>query len=221
MPRSRFMVTLFAALVVALAAPLVTVQPTTLQAAEVAPSRDLRVAVVGDSLSAGRSGFLGNGLDDESWMSYAQGDGIVFAGGWARAGATPDEMAAAVRPVGHVDVLVILAGTNAVRLGRSLHDERQAYERIVETIGASEVVVADIPPYRWKPEEARTYSRELRMFVASRGWRWVDPWGWARSGSGWADGVSSDGTHPADADEYERLGAAFRAIILGNTSSSA
>jgi hypothetical protein len=209
-----------AVLVTAFAVPVFAVEPTAPQAAEVVPKRDLRVAVVGDSLSAGRSGFLGNGLDDESWMTYAKGDGVDFAGGWARAGATPDEMAAAVRPIDDVDVLVILAGTNAVRTGKTFAEERSAYERIVDTVGARSVIVSDIPPYRWRPKTALAYAKALQQFVTEQGWHWADPWTFARSGSGWATGVSTDGTHPADAAEYRRLGLAFRSIILAVASSS-
>ena len=220
MRRSHFFVVSLVVVVTAFAVPVFTVEPTAPQAAEVQPEHDLRVAVVGDSLSAGRSGFLGNGLDDKSWMTYATGNGIVFAGGWARAGATPDEMAAAVKPLHDVDVLVVLAGTNAVRTGRTLEEERSAYERIVATVGAREVIVSDIPPYRWKPYAAQEYARALRQFVTDQGWRWADPWGFARSGSSWAPGVSTDGTHPADAAEYRRLGEAFRSIILAVGSSA-
>ncbi|WP_181436830.1 MULTISPECIES: SGNH/GDSL hydrolase family protein [unclassified Curtobacterium] len=220
MRRSRYLMAAVA-LAVAVTIPVVTVEPNALRAAEVAPEHDLRVAVVGDSLSAGRSGFLGNGLDDESWMTYARGDGIEYAGGWARAGATPDAMAAAVRPVVDVDVLVILAGTNAVRVGKSLDEERSAYERIVETVGARKVIVADLPPYRWRPGAAATYRTALQQFVADEGWTWADPWTFARSGSSWAAGVSTDGTHPAGAAEYQQLGEAFRSIILAVGTSAA
>lgn len=206
--------------VLALVLPVLTVEQTAPQAAEMAPEHDLRVAVVGDSLSAGRSRFLGNGLDDESWMTYAEGDGIEFAGGWARAGATPTEMAEAVEPVPDVDVLVILAGTNAVRTGKTFAQERTAYESIAATIHARDVIVADIPPYRWKPHAAEVYSAALRAFVVQHGWRWADPWTFARSGSGWAAGVSTDGTHPANAAEYRRLGEAFHTIILQARPSS-
>lgn len=218
--RARFLVIGLAVVVGAFAVPVLTVERTAPQAAEVTPERDLRVAVVGDSLSAGRSGFLGNGLDDKSWMTYAEGDGIEFAGGWARAGATPDEMAAGVRPIPDVDVLVILAGTNAVRTDKTFAQERSAYEEIASTINARQVIVSDLPPYRWKPRALRTYARELRTFATDRGWEWVDPWTFARSGTGWAAGVTTDGTHPADAAEYRRLGEAFRSILLAKASSS-
>ncbi|WIB78908.1 SGNH/GDSL hydrolase family protein [Curtobacterium sp. MCPF17_002] len=220
MRRPRFLVVSLAVVVTAFAVPVFAVEPTAPQAAGIEPEHDLRVAVVGDSLSAGRSGFLGNGLDDESWMTYAKGDGIDFAGGWARAGATPDEMAAAVTPIRDVDVLVILAGTNAVRTGETFEEERAAYEKIVTTVGAREVIVSDLPPYRWKPFAAQEYGRALQRFVNDQGWRWADPWVFARSGSSWAPGVTTDGTHPADAAEYRRLGEAFHNIILAVGSAT-
>lgn len=212
--RSRVLIAIVAVVVAAFAVPVLTVEPTAPQAAEIVPSGPLRVAVVGDSLSAGRSKFLGNGLDDESWMTYAQGAGVEYAGGWARAGATPDEMAGNVQHIDDVDVLVILAGTNAVRVGRTFPEERAAYERIARVVGARHVIVSDIPPYRWKPRAAATYAAALEAFTREQGWYWYDPWTFARAGDGWAAGVTSDGTHPADAAEYRRLGLSMRQGIL-------
>jgi len=184
------------------------------QAAEPERAAPLRVAIVGDSLSAGRSRFLGNGLDDESWMEYADGDGIEFVGGWAKSGATPTEMADAVRPVGRVDVLVVLAGTNAVRTGHSLAQEASAYERIVATVRPTKVVISSIPPYRWHAAAALRYNADLRRFTIEHGWSWADPWVVARDGDDWAPGFSTDGTHPAGPEQYAALGDSFRRIIL-------
>lgn len=185
------------------------------RAAEPAPRlAPLRVAVVGDSLSAGRSRFLGNGLDDESWMSYADGDGIEYAGGWARSGATPDEMAAAAEPIDDVDVLVILAGTNAVRTGRTMAQETAAYERIVQVIRPKRVLISAIPPYRAHAAAALVYGTELRAVAGEHGWNWIDPWTSARNGDDWAPGFSIDGTHPAGPEQYRVLGEAFHRIIL-------
>lgn len=184
------------------------------QAAERSAPDPLRVAVVGDSLSAGRSHFSGNGLDDESWMTYAEGDGIEYAGGWARSGATPDQMAAAVRPISDVDVLVILAGTNAVRTGKTVADEAPAYEQIVDVVRPKRVVISRIPPYRFHAVAALRYNGDLRGFTESHGWSWVDPWAVARDGDEWAEGFSTDGTHPAGPAQYEVLGESFRRIIL-------
>lgn len=175
---------------------------------------DIRFAVVGDSLSAGRSKFLGNGLDDETWATYAIGDELDFAGGWARSGATPELMAEHVKHVDDVDVLVILAGTNAVRVGEDLRDEAAAYRRVVSVIGPRHVVISAIPPYRWQPRAAIVYNEDLQELAEHEGWTWADPWGFARRGAGWVPGVSSDGTHPADADQYRLLGLQMRGIIL-------
>lgn len=207
--------TLTAAVAIALVVtPTSRPTETTPYAAEPSPAPPLRVAVVGDSLSAGGSGFLGNGLDDRVWMSYADGDGIEYVGGWARAGATPDEMADAVQPIGDVDVLVVLAGTNAVRTGETLAQEAPAYERIVAVVRPKRVLISAIPPYRAHAAEALVYGKELRAFVGERGWTWVDPWTSARDGDTWAAGFSTDGTHPAGPEQYRVLGESFRRIIL-------
>ena len=185
--------------------------------APAAASGPLRVAVVGDSLSAGRSKFLGNGLDDKSWMTYAQGDGIEFAGGWAKAGATIEEMADAVVPV-EADVLVIMAGTNDVRFGTAFADARPSYESVVDTIGADRVVIAAIPPYERAPQAAATYDADLAAWAYSEGYPVVDPWTFARGADDlWAAGWSADGIHPT-VSGYERLGREFHELILDATA---
>ncbi len=183
-------------------------------AAQPTPAAPLRVTVVGDSLSAGGSGFLANGLDDHAWMSYADGDGIEYIGGWARSGATSDEMADAVQPIDDVDVLVVLAGTNAVRTGRTMVQETAASERIVEVMRLKRVLISAIPPYRAHATAALVYGKDLRKVVAEHGWTWIDPWTSARDGDDWAPGFSIDGTHPAGPEQYRVLGEAFRRIIL-------
>ncbi|TCU85924.1 GDSL-like lipase/acylhydrolase family protein [Curtobacterium sp. PhB191] len=184
------------------------------QAVGTAVSAPVRLAVVGDSLSAGASRYLGNGLDDGTWITSAVGDDIEFVGGWARSGATPDQMARHVQPVPDVDVLVILAGTNAVRLHRTLAEEADAYRDVVRSIRPHSVIIAALPPYDWQPDAAAAYNRALRELAVSEGWLWGDPWKFARDGSTWVDGVSADGTHPAGPDQYRRLGDAMRELIL-------
>ncbi|MGG7308120.1 SGNH/GDSL hydrolase family protein [Curtobacterium sp. AB451] len=174
----------------------------------------IRVAVVGDSLSAGSSGFLGNGLDAGSWMTYAQGGRVEYAGGWAHAGATPEEMAEAVRPLGKVDVLVILAGTNAVRVGVSFQQEQSAYDQIVRTIAPRRVIVSSIPPYVPNPTGGIRYNRMLREYVQSQGWDWFDAWRFARDGNAWKPGFSVDGVHPGSIGGYRALGRTLRWEIL-------
>lgn len=218
MRRSTSLVLTLTVIVAAVGAALVvpTLGPPdgTPYAAQPTTAAPVRVAVVGDSLSAGGSGFLGHGLDDRAWMSYADGDGIEYVGGWARAGATPDEMAAAVRPVGDVDVLVVLAGTNAVRTGRTMAQEIAAYERIVNVVRPETVLISAIPPYRAHAAAALVYGEELRQVARDHGWTWVDPWTSARDGDDWAPGFSTDGTHPAGPAQYRVLGESFRRIIL-------
>lgn len=199
----------------ALAASLISFDRPSPLASGTEPARPLRLAVVGDSLSAGASRYLGNGLDDGTWITTVVGKDVEFVGGWARSGATPERMAEHVRPVADVDVLVILAGTNAVRLHRSLADEAASYRSIVETVRPRSVLVAAIPPYRWQPAAAVEYNRDLRELTREEGWAWGDPWGFARDGSGWVPGVSSDGTHPAGPAQYRRLGLAMRELIEG------
>lgn len=182
-------------------------------AAPAAASGDLRVAVVGDSLSAGRSKFLGKGLDDESWMTYAQGGGIEFAGGWARAGATVEQMAAAASPL-DADVLVLMGGTNDVRVGTPFADARSSYESIIETVGADRVLVAAIPPYEPSPEAAEAYDADLASWAYGEGYTVVDPWIFARGDDGlFAVGTSTDGIHPTSSG-YARLGRELHDLIL-------
>lgn len=212
-----------AALAVALSAcsaPSTTAPRAEGGVAPAASADDLRVAVVGDSLSAGRSGFLGNGLDDESWMTYAQGDGVVFAGGWARAGATVEQMAAAVSPV-DADVLVLMGGTNDVRHGTRFAEAEASYESIIGTVGADRVLIAAIPPYQPAPEAAMDYEADLASWAYGEGYPLIDPWLFARGADGqWAPATSADGIHPTAAG-YERLGRELHELILDEAASPA
>lgn len=177
----------------------------------------VRTAVVGDSLSAGRSKFLGNGLDDKSWMTYAQGHGVQYVGGWARAGALPQEMAAAVQPVRDVDVLVILAGTNTVGRSATEPGDEASFRQIVKVIDPERVVISAIPPFGPNQLAALTYNRQLEQFAIDQGWTFTDPWGWARTGANgrnWKSGISADSVHPATPAGYEHLGDVLHATIV-------
>lgn len=184
---------------------------------------DVRVAVVGDSLTAGGGRLLSDGLTDDTWMTYAQGDGVVYAGGWAKGGSTVQEQAAAVTPVADVDVLVLMSGTNDVRLGLDFAASAASYDAIVDTIRAEHVVVAAIPPFDRAPEAAARYESQLESYVVEKGWTFTDPWGFARAGDVFSPGTSRDGIHPTTAG-YERLGHELRRTILevsGTTVSAA
>ena len=173
----------------------------------------VRVAIVGDSLTAGGGRLLSDGLDADTWMTYAQGDGVEYVGGWARGGSTVEQQAAAVQPVADVDVLVLMSGTNDVRTGVSFSAARASYESIIDTVGAREVVVAAIPPYDRDPSAAARYERDLERWVATTDHVFVDPWRAVRSGEAWVPGASVDGIHPTTAG-YERLGQSLRETIL-------
>jgi lysophospholipase L1-like esterase len=173
----------------------------------------VRVAVVGDSLTAGGARLLSDGLDANTWMTYARGDGVEWVGGWARGGSTIQEQAAAVTPVADVDVLVLMSGTNDVRKGIGFAESAASYDAVVARIAPRHVVVAAIPPYDRAPAAAAVYQRALERHVLAKGWTWTDPWGFARAGLVFAAGTSPDGIHPTTAG-YQRLGESLRETIL-------
>ncbi|ROS50177.1 MULTISPECIES: SGNH/GDSL hydrolase family protein [unclassified Frigoribacterium] len=188
----------------AAAGPGVAVAPT---------SGGVRVAIVGDSLTAGGGRLLSEGLTADTWMTYAQGDGVDYVGGYAKGGSTVQEQAAAVRPVADVDVLVLMSGTNDVRLGTSFAESASSYDAIVDTIRPEHVVVAAIPPYDRAPRAAARYEAQLERYVADKGWTFTDPWGFARAGDVFAAGTTVDGIHPTTAG-YEAVGHALRDVVL-------
>lgn len=173
----------------------------------------VRVAVVGDSLTAGGGRLLSEGLTADTWMTYARGDGLDYVGGYAKGGSTVQEQAAAVRPVPDVDVLVLMSGTNDVRLGLGFAESAASYDAIVDTIRPKHVVVAAIPPYDRDPAAAARYEAELERYVVDEGWTFTDPWGFARAGQVFAPGTSLDGIHPTTAG-YETIGHELRDVVL-------
>ena len=173
----------------------------------------VRVAIVGDSLTAGGGRLLSDGLDANTWMTYARGDGVEWVGGWARGGSTIQEQAAAVTPVADVDVLVLMSGTNDVRKGIGFAESAASYDAVVAVVAPRHVVVAAIPPYDRSPAAAAVYQRALERHVLDKGWTWTDPWGFARDGLVFAAGTSPDGIHPTTAG-YQRLGESLRETIL-------
>lgn len=183
-------------------------------------SGGVRVAVVGDSLTAGGGRLLSEGLTADTWMTYAQGDGVDYVGGYAKGGSTVQEQAAAVRPVADVDVLVLMSGTNDVRLGLGFAESAASYDAIVDTIRPKHVVVAAIPPYDRNPAAAARYEAALERYVVDKGWTFTDPWGFARAGEVFAAGTSLDGIHPTTAG-YETLGHELRDVVLDVAGSRA
>lgn len=174
----------------------------------------VRVAIVGDSLTAGGGRMLSQGLDANTWMTYAKGDGIDYVGGWAKGGTTVQIMAENVRPLPDVDVLVLMAGTNDVRRHIPFDRSAASYQRIVDVVHPKHVIIGALPPYDRNPQAAASYERQLEKYVHDKGWHLVDPWGFARDGLVFAQGTTRDGIHPTTAG-YRKVGLAYRAAILG------
>jgi lysophospholipase L1-like esterase len=174
----------------------------------------VRVAIVGDSLTAGGSRIIPrDGLDADTWMTYAEGDGIRWVGGWAMGGTTTQIEAAHVTPIKNVDVLVLMSGTNNVRLHIPFSQAAGYYDRIVDTIKPKHVIIGAIPPYNRSPAAAAQYERQLKEYTLAKGWDFTDPWRFARDGEVYQAGVSVDGIHPTTAG-YKIVGREFRDAIL-------
>ncbi len=180
----------------------------------------VRVAIVGDSLTAGgRRTIPEMGLDRNTWMTYAQGHGVKWVGGWAKGGTTVQIMSQHVHPAGPVDVLVLMAGTNDVRLHYSFAQAAPYYDAIVATLEPKHVIVGAIPPYDRNPAGAAAYEKQLKSYVAAKKWEFVDPWGFARgSGGRYAAGTTLDGIHPTTRG-YAAVGREFRSAILRSVAT--
>jgi lysophospholipase L1-like esterase len=178
------------------------------------PENPVRVAIVGDSLTAGGGRTIpAMGLDQNTWMTYAQGNGVDWVGGWAMGGTTVQIMSQHVKRIPHVDVLVLMAGTNDVRLHYTFAEAAPYYESIVKTIDPKRVIIGAIPPYDPDPNAAAVYGRQLKEYALSKGWDYTDPWRFARDGKRYVAGISNDGIHPTTAG-YRIVGHEYRDAIL-------
>jgi lysophospholipase L1-like esterase len=174
---------------------------------------DVRLAAVGDSITEADSPDLDGGrLGRESWVHHTVGEGVVFAGGWARWGATTGQMAAGVEPV-EADVLVILAGTNDVGSGEPPEETRENLRRIADVVGAPRVVLSAVPPIDAAPELATGLNVELEDLAGDEGWDWVDAPAGLRDGERFAPGMASDGLHPTEFGA-QVIGEAVRKAVL-------
>ncbi|MFC7406007.1 SGNH/GDSL hydrolase family protein [Georgenia alba] len=176
----------------------------------------VRMAAVGDSITEARSpDFAAGDLNDLTWVSHAVGDDLELAGGWARGGATTAEMAAHVTPV-DADVLVVLGGTNDVWQGLTAdgHAETLAnIRRVVDTVGADEVVLSAIPPLDRMPAAAAALNTSLEDLAHDSGWHWVDAPAPLREDDRFVPGLARDGVHPTR-EGAELLGAELRRAAL-------
>lgn len=173
----------------------------------------VRVAIVGDSLTAGGGRMLSWGLTPDTWITYAEGDGVDYVGGWAKGGTTVEQQAANVTAIPRVDVLVLMAGTNDVRHGISFAEAEASYDSIVKTLHPKHVIIGAIPPNDRHPQQAAVYERQLKAYVATTKWDFVDPWSFARDGLVYRSGTSIDGIHPTTSG-YRKIGETFRSAIL-------
>lgn len=156
----------------------------------------VRMAVVGDSITAADSPDLASGdLGAQSWVAHAIGDDIAFAGGWAEWGARTAQMADAITQPFDAQVLVILAGTNDAHGGDLASDVGEQLVRIVDRADVDTVVLSSIPPLETAPGRADAVNAFLEPFAEQQGWTWVDAAAGLRDGEGFAAGTSYDGVH--------------------------
>lgn len=179
-----------------------------------AAAKDVSFAAVGDSVTEADSpnviaGLVGPG----SWIKYAAGDGVTYAGGWADGGARSESMAANVKPV-KADVLVVLAGTNDFGNNVPFSESAANIITIVKTVGAKRVIVSATPPSDSMPAEGAAYNTELQAFAKGKGWTWVDATAKLRTKDNtYISGLTLDGTHPT-AEAARMIGESIRAAIL-------
>ena len=177
-----------------------------------ATAGSVRLAAVGDSITQADGDVTRGVLGRESWLSTAATDGVVFAGGWARPGATTADMLAAVGPV-DADVLVVLAGTNDP--GARLSDAETAdnIRGIVEAVGVERVVLSSVPPRDAAPEVAVATNALLEDLAEEEGWVFADAAAGVRSGDRFAPGTTTDGLHPSE-EGAALIGTALRGAVL-------
>jgi lysophospholipase L1-like esterase len=175
----------------------------------------VRLAAVGDSITASGGALRDGEFNENTWLSHVVDSSAVrWAGGWAEPGATTAAMAEGVQPVGDADVLVIMAGTNDSGQGVPFGTTGANLERIVDVVGAERVVVASIPPREPDPHIAIGFNALLEPFVVKHGWDFVDAAGNLREeNGGWLPELTEDGIHPT-AEGQAIIGAAIKDAVL-------
>lgn len=164
-----------------------------------APENDagpVRVAVVGDSNSTGFRGTLEAGVADRAaWVAQLPPERFVWAGGWARDGATTEMMAENTSAI-DADVLVMMGGTNDLAFGLDFESSAAHLVRTAERAGVAFIAVAAIAPFDIRPADAVAYNDRLSQLAVDRGWTFIDPWRELRAADGtWVDFYRTDGVH--------------------------
>lgn len=170
-------------------------------------------AAVGDSITdADSPDFAAGEIGPASWASYVLEKGFGFAGGWAEWGETTARMAESVAPFDG-ETLVLLAGTNDIAFGVPFSETAANLDRIVDTVGIEDVVVASIPPMDAFPDGPAEFNERLEELADDRGWRFVDAAAGLRADDGtFREGMSNDGLHPSEQGARE-LGDAIAAAL--------
>lgn len=176
------------------------------------PAEEVRLAAYGDSITQADGDVPAGELGAGSWLSTAATDGVVFAGGWARGGATTADVLAAAEPV-DADVLVVLAGTNDPGAGLSGEQTAANIRALVDRVGVAQVVVSAVPPRDAAPEVAVATNEVLADLAEQAGWVFADPMAGVREGDRFAPGMSTDGLHPTGAGAAV-IGSALRSTVL-------
>ncbi|GAB2452692.1 lysophospholipase L1-like esterase [Conyzicola lurida] len=198
-----------------------TATPTPTATASPAPSATasdddpVSIAVVGDSITAVvtgfNEGFTTGTYSADSWLASTVDDDIVFAGGWAVAGARTLDMRNGVAPVS-ADLLVMLAGTNDVLREEDRQGSLENMVAIADTVGAENVLVLAIPPINAAPERATQFNVDAKALAERHGWTWFDAAAGLRDGGSFIAGLTKDGVHPTPVGQ-KLMGAAVRAEI--------
>ncbi|WP_175486553.1 SGNH/GDSL hydrolase family protein [Geodermatophilus poikilotrophus] len=176
------------------------------------PSGDVRLAAFGDSITQADGDVPAGELGPGSWLSTAVTDGVVFAGGWARGGATTADMLAAAGPV-DADVVVVLAGTNDPGADITAAETAANIRALVDLVGVEQVVLSAVPPRDEAPEIAVATNEALAGLASESGWHFADPMAGVRDGDRFAPGMSTDGLHPSE-EGAAVIGAALRTAVL-------
>lgn len=155
-----------------------------------------QIYAVGDSITEADSpNFVGGQYGAGSWVSHLD-PRIRVVGGWARGGATTDDMVRNVTAAPNANTLVMLAGSNDLANRVPFDTTRANLERIAETVGTDRVVLSAIPPRDADPAGAVRFNEQLKALAQERGWEFIDPTAGIRDNNRYAPGMSNDGIHP-------------------------
>lgn len=159
--------------------------------------------VVGDSHTTGNQPYLADGLAaNASWAGFIEAN----IDGWAKKGATSEDMLAQVTPSDALTT-VVMAGTNDLHKGWARSRTRDALIAIHDTTATTGFLLMAIPPRTGAEAETTSYNNSLHNLATAQGWGWFDPWAPVRAADGgWLyPRYTVDGIH-ATRGVYESAG---------------